>query len=89
MNWSEKIKYWIHCIRDYDRLAYDYCLILDHTTRGKMSKPNYVINVVKAVIDDTQDEFYESMHYDDLSQILTDPESLQAIDEYFSKRKGA
>lgn len=56
--------------KDYDRLAYDYACVLNHATRNRMSKTNYDTTVIYTVIDEVQSEFYYSIIYDDVNDII-------------------
>lgn len=55
----ERIKEIIFKIKDYDRLASDYCTCLCYFTNNKMSKPNYKIEAVKEVIIDSIGEYLD------------------------------
>ena len=57
-------------IKDYDRLENDYSVVIGHATCSKMSKTNYDIDTVFAVIDDEQAKVhYSTIQYDILAMV--------------------
>ena len=55
----DRIKDIIFKIKDYDRLESDYCTCLCYFTNNKMSKPNYKIEAVETVINDSIGEYID------------------------------
>ena len=55
----ERIKEIIFKIKDYDRLESDYCTCLCYFTNNRMSKSNYMIEVVEEVITESIGEYFD------------------------------
>lgn len=73
-------------IKDYDRLEYDYCCVLDHATGSMMSKPNYERRTIYQVIDDNQKERYHDEIKTDLLKILnTNNPQIEDIRDYVNE----
>ena len=51
-----KIKETIYKVKDYDRLEYDYCNVLDRVTGSRLSKPNYTLSAVHDAINEHLEE---------------------------------
>ena len=81
-----RIKDWIFYIKDYERLSYNFSCILTQITDSKMSKTNYDLETMYAVIDDELNkqylEIYQSDIKDILNEKLTDKEKIEEIKEY-------
>ena len=56
MNMFSKIKEIIYKVKDYDRLEYDYCNVLDRVTGSRLSKPNYTLSAVHDAINEHLEE---------------------------------
>ena len=52
MNMFSKIKEIIYKVKNYDRLEYDYCNVLDRVTGSRLSKPNYTLDAVHEAINE-------------------------------------
>jgi hypothetical protein len=80
LNPYNRIKDWIFYIKDYERLEYNFSCILDKVTNSKMSKTNYDLDTMYAVIDDELNESYLEIYRSDIKDIL-DQDSDEVTDE--------
>lgn len=72
-------------IKDYDRIQSDYSRVLDFATDSKMSKTNYDLKTIYAVINDTQQESYYSSVKDDINMIIHDGGTIDDIQNYVNE----
>ena len=71
-------------LKDYDRLSYDYSVVLCHATCSTMSYSNYDVTTACSVIDQEQAKHYYSFVKDDVNMILKDGGTLEDIMEYIN-----
>ena len=76
------ISRWFWKIKDYDRIEYDYGCVLDNATMSKMSKTNYELNTIYAVINDTQQEFYYGIIKSDILELIEKGATIDEIKDY-------
>jgi hypothetical protein len=69
-------------LKDYDRLEYEYGCVLEHATNARMSKTNYELNTIRAVIDEAQSEFYYEIVKDDLKEAIEAGATIEQIMDY-------
>ena len=48
-------------LKEYGEMESRFCLLLDHVSMGNMSKSNYTLEAIKAVVDDVQQNHFYSM----------------------------
>lgn len=65
--WIKEVRF---KVKDYNRIEYDYGVVLCHATLSEMSKTNYDLETIKLVIDRKQLEFHKEIFADDLQHLI-------------------